>query len=781
MKRKLVLITTILLVGIFIYLAIFLYTNNDKNRRIDTLTNQQIEKLKIHYNLTTKYFKTTADATVDMINSDKYIIDILTKFPDADDLERVEFRKELYDRLENHYKRIQKQGVLQFHFLMPNNVTSFRMHKPSKFDDNLTDFKFSFRYVNETKKSISGLEKGRTSPSFRNVSPLFDSDGEHIGAVDIAFAPEVLQKNLHETNKIYSHFIIKKDTFNGRKWNRNDDKDDYRSSIENDDYFEYSNQKYDNDGVLYKLMELLKDDIAYKMLNNQTFAIYQHYEDTYKIIAFLPIKNMQEEVIAYLISYTDSGILHDMLMDFYTVNIIIIIAFLIIAFFIYRSIIYYRELIDEKKRFYHLSQYDTLTQLPNRSLFYNRINQSIAKALREKTKFALLFIDLDNFKHINDSYGHDEGDRLLHIVGIKINKVLRQKDTLARLGGDEFVVIVEDIHQPIDISVVANNIIDTLHKPIKINKNTHYIGASIGISIFPDDSNDSNDLLKHADVAMYKAKEAGKNIAQFYSSEMTKEVIERVTLEHELRIAIEKDEFVVYYQPQVDGSSGELIGMEALVRWQHPIRGLVPPMSFIPVAEETGLIIALDRLVMKKAISQIVAWYEKGLNPGVLAMNLAMQQLQQIDFINTLKSIMQECACKPEWIELEVTEGQIMKNPEEAIEILKQISSLGIELAVDDFGTGYSSLSYLKRLPIDKLKIDRSFVKNLPDDEEDASIAKAVIALSKSLNIDVIAEGVETKEQKEFIVECGCKNIQGYFYAKPMPADEMERFLVSRF
>ena len=780
MKNRFILKFTIISTAIFLYGLVFLYTNNDKNKRVDTFINQQIQRLQIHYDLTTKYFRITANATVDMINSEKDIIKILTEFPSASNFERAELRKELYSRLKNHYERIQKQGVLQFHFLMPNNVTSLRMHKPSKFDDDLTDFKYSFKYVNETKKPISGLERGRTSPSFRNVTPLFSLSGEHIGAVDVAFAPEILQKNLQETNNIYSHFIIKKKIFNGRRWNRNDDKHDYRISIENDDYLEYSYQKYDNDEYLISIIEPLKKDITQKMLTNQAFSIYNHSEYTYKIITFLPMKNMKGEVIAYLVSYTDSVTLYDIFKDFYSLNLIILISFILITFFVYRSLIYYRELADEKKKFYHLSQYDTLTQLPNRSFFYNSINQSISKVLRENTKFALLFIDLDNFKNINDSYGHNEGDKLLHIVGMKIDKVLREEDILARIGGDEFVVIVEEINKIQDISVISSHIIETLKKPIKIGKNTHYIGASIGISIFPEDSDDATDLLKHADVAMYKAKESGRSNAQFYSSEMTKEVVEKVKLEHELRLAIEKDEFVIYYQPQVDGSTDELIGMEALVRWEHPDKGLVSPINFIPIAEDTGLIIHLDKLVMKHSMNQIALWYQKGLNPGVLSINLSVQQLQKKDFITSLKAIMQDSGCKPEWIELEVTEGQIMKNPEEAIEILKDISNLGVELAVDDFGTGYSSLSYLKRLPIDKLKIDRSFVKGLPDDEEDAGIARAVVALSKSLNISVIAEGVETKEQKEFVVEIGCKNIQGYFYSKPIPADEMERFLLNR-
>jgi EAL domain-containing protein (putative c-di-GMP-specific phosphodiesterase class I) len=276
---------------------------------------------------------------------------------------------------------------------------------------------------------------------------------------------------------------------------------------------------------------------------------------------------------------------------------------------------------------------------------------------------------------------------------------------------------------------------------------------------------------------MYKAKDEGRNNYQYYNSTMTELAFERVVMETSLRIALEREEFVVYYQPQVNGVTNTLIGMEALVRWQHPTMGLVSPAKFISLAESTGLIVQLDRFVMKTAMTQLSLWYKEGLSPGVLAMNLTVKQLKKDDFIDTLQNLIKETNCKPQWLELEVTEGQIMTNPEEAIKTLQQISDIGIELAVDDFGTGYSSLAYLKRLPIDKLKIDQEFIRNLPEDEEDSAIAKAVIALANSLNLKVIAEGVETKEQKNFVVENGCENIQGYFYSKPVLAKKMEKIM----
>ena len=443
-----------------------------------------------------------------------------------------------------------------------------------------------------------------------------------------------------------------------------------------------------------------------------------------------------------------------------------------------------RNVTDQKEiqnQLLHQAHHDALTNLPNRILFNDRLEQSIEKGKRNSSKFALLFIDLDHFKEINDSLGHNMGDEILKTVTSRLKETIRDEDTVARLGGDEFTIILEDISDIQNASLIAEKILNVLSQSMNVDDNVLYVSSSIGISIYPDDGISALDLLKFADSAMYKAKDEGRNNFQYYDSNMTELAVERVVMEANLREALREEQFVVYYQPQVDAITDKLIGIEALVRWEHPTMGLVSPAKFIPLAESTGLIVELDRLVMKIAMTQIAEWYKKGLNPGVLAMNLAVKQLRQKDFIEIFEALMKETECKSEWLELEVTEGQIMTNPENAIKLLTQISNLGIELAVDDFGTGYSSLAYLKRLPIDKLKIDQAFVRDLPDDEEDAGITKAVIALAKSLNLRVIAEGVETNEQKNFLIENGCKSIQGYFYSKPIPANELEFILNNGF
>ena len=433
------------------------------------------------------------------------------------------------------------------------------------------------------------------------------------------------------------------------------------------------------------------------------------------------------------------------------------------------------EIKKQKDILFDQAHHDALTGLPNRVLFNDRLEHGIEQAKRHKTEIALFFIDLDHFKQINDSLGHQVGDKMLVAVTERLKAKIRKEDTLARLGGDEFTIIIEDMKEIQDVSHLAQKILEVLTQPVHIEGHTLYISCSIGISLYPQDDTDANNLIKYADAAMYKAKEEGRNNFQFYSSEMTALALERVVMETNLRQALKNEEFILYYQSQVDANSGKLTGVEALIRWQHPALGLVSPMKFIALAEETGLIVEIDRWVMKTAMKQVTKWYQEGLAPSVLAINLSMRELRSNDFIEILQETMSDIGFKPEWLELEVTERQVMINPEEVISKLELISQMGIKIVIDDFGTGYSSLAYLKRLPVDKLKIDQSFVKGIPDDKDDIAIVKAIIALAKSLGLELIAEGVETDAQRDFLVEFGCENLQGYYYCEPMPSDEMEK------
>ena len=438
-----------------------------------------------------------------------------------------------------------------------------------------------------------------------------------------------------------------------------------------------------------------------------------------------------------------------------------------------------QELETQKKILHYQLHYDQLTGFANRTLFIDRLNQSIENAKYYKKKLAVLIVDIDNFKAVNDSFGFMLGNKVLKSVGNILKNTIRQVDTVANFGADEFAIIINDIDNISSILSIVNNLINKIKKPIVYENHPLFITLSIGISVYPDDSNETETLLKNAITAMHRTKEDGRNGYKFYKEDMSVKAFERIILETNLREAVAKEELVVYYQLQVDGKSDTIVGMEALVRWKHPSFGLISPASFVPIAEETGIIVDIDLWVIKTAINQIVTWRKDGLNPGILSMNLSMKLLQYKNFIVELEQIMKDAGCNYSWIELEITESQIMDNIEQSIEILDKLKKLNIKLAIDDFGTGYSSLTYLKRLPIDKLKIDKSFVDELPYDDEDVTIVRTIINLAKGLNLNLIAEGVENLQQKEFLVKEGCSNIQGYYYYKPMSAEKLRVNLIS--
>jgi len=424
------------------------------------------------------------------------------------------------------------------------------------------------------------------------------------------------------------------------------------------------------------------------------------------------------------------------------------------------------------------AEHDALTNLPNRVLFIDRLHQAIKIANRKDEKIAVLFLDLDRFKEVNDSFGHDFGDKLLKVVSKEIKSILRESDSIARLGGDEFSILLDRIKNEDAIVDIIQKIMHTFKEPFSIENHKFFITCSIGIAVYPLNGETPDELLKNADAAMYKAKDDGRNTYQFYIDAMTDKAYERITLETQLRQALKNEEFEVYYQPQVDMSSEHIIGMEGLVRWHHPEKGFVAPDKFIPLAEETGIIVELDRWVMKSAIEQFMKWRADGLNPGVLSLNLSMIQLDHEDFIDEVKKIISLTSMPAKLLMFEVTESQIMGNPEQTIVMLKKLKEIGLGLAIDDFGTGHSSLSYLKRLPVDKIKIDQSFVRDIPNDSDDMELTRAIIAIAKSLRRSVIAEGVETYEQAKFLQENDCVEAQGYLYHKPQDAKSVTKLLL---
>ncbi|HZX26607.1 MAG TPA: EAL domain-containing protein [Telluria sp.] len=427
---------------------------------------------------------------------------------------------------------------------------------------------------------------------------------------------------------------------------------------------------------------------------------------------------------------------------------------------------------ESQEKLDHMAHHDPLTQLPNRALFHDRLQHALQRAGRGHEQIAILFIDLDRFKNVNDTLGHHVGDELLKQVAKALTSKLREGDTLARLGGDEFILMLENIDGEFGAGHVAEKLMAMFEQPFVVNDYELFVTGSVGISLFPKDATDLNMLIRNADVAMYQAKARGRNGYQFYAPSMTGEGVERLRIEAMLRRSIEKGEIFLHYQPQIEIESGRLIGVEALVRWQNPELGLVPPIRFIPMAEDTGFINQLGQWVLEEACRQMVKWDAAGLRVPKMAVNLSVKQFERGSIVSMVADILKETGMTADRLQLEVTESVIM-NTGDALDFINDLHSIGVGLAIDDFGTGYSSLAYLKQLPVQTLKIDRSFIKDISTDVNDEAIAIAIIQLGKSLNLSVVAEGVETEQQAGFLIRHGCSMAQGFLYSRPVLPDEI--------
>ena len=437
--------------------------------------------------------------------------------------------------------------------------------------------------------------------------------------------------------------------------------------------------------------------------------------------------------------------------------------------------------ISERKRaiekIQYLATHDSLTGLPNRLMFSQLLNHSIQSARHHKRKLAVFFIDLDRFKIINDTMGHEAGDQLLQEIAMRFKLALRAADVVGRLGGDEFIILIEEVNELSQVAIVAQKILTSTSKPMVLLGEECRITASIGISIYPKDGEDEQSLMKNADIAMYFAKEEGKNNYQFYSNDIQAQTTERLSVETNLRLALERNELSLHYQAKVDFKTNVITGVEALLRWEHPYLGSVTPTQFIPVAEETGLIIPIGKWVMKTACAQNVAWQQQGLPAVCMAVNLSLRQLMDDNLIDDIKAALDDSGMAPNLLELEITESMVMHNPTRMIAELTKIKSMGVRLAIDDFGTGYSSLAKIKHFPIDTLKVDRSFIRNIPNNVEDNAITEAIIAMGKTLSLTIVAEGVETIEQMNFLKEHSCDAMQGYYFSKPIVPEQFADLL----
>jgi len=435
-----------------------------------------------------------------------------------------------------------------------------------------------------------------------------------------------------------------------------------------------------------------------------------------------------------------------------------------------------------------LAYYDSITGLPNRDLFKEHLSMALHHAGRNNEKVAVMFLDLDKFKRVNDSLGHEAGDKLLKTISERLSESVRSSDlaardvgemgmSLARLGGDEFTVMLSGLHDVKHVELVAQRVLNRIAEPMMLSGNRVSVSSSIGIAIYPEDGEDIDTLLKNADAAMYEVKSQGRNAICFYDDALRKQSYHRVQLESELHEAIEQDQLVLFYQPKVDAVTCEVLAFEALIRWIHPERGMISPMDFIPVAEESGLIIPMGKWVIEAACRQHQAWRKAGYPAVSISVNLSAHQFADKGLLDAIRAILKATEMSAQYLEFEITETVLMRDADTALAILNAMKEMGLKVSIDDFGTGYSSISYLKHFPADVLKIDRAFVKDLPDDEQDATITNAIILLAKALNLGIVAEGVETKAQLEWLRDKGCDQIQGYLFSPPVPADKAETML----
>ena len=676
--------------------------------------------------------------------------------------------------LNNFLKDLNKDTSLKNVWIQIIDAKGFSRYRSwtSKTGDYLGNIRLDVAKMLQDKRIYSVISVGKFDMTFKTLVPIYN-EKKFIGIVETIAKFNSIAIKMHEMN---SEVLILVDK-------------SYKNQLTKVSKERFTKKYYvANIHPDRKILDIVANRYLEKFLSMKSYFIDEKDAllfSTYSIVG-LDLKPMAYFILSKSLSEIDMkniNTLHKRNIE--TLTIVGVMIGFIIYFILTMS---YEKFIQKQNReleekvasktkeLHHTAHHDSLTGLPNRLFFLDSLEQSLKSATRHKQNVAVLFLDLDRFKEVNDTYGHEVGDKLLIDVTNKLQSIFRKEDIVARLGGDEFTVILQNINDK-DIIKLLNKTINIMHEKCTIDTIEINTTFSIGVSLFPKDGITSEILLRNADTAMYTAKENGKNAYAFYDKEMTELAFERVNLENDIIRALENGEFEPYFQVQMDSKSDKVIGMEVLIRWNHPTKGLIFPDAFITFAEEIGMLSTIDNYMMKKSMKIVLEWYKKGLNPGVLSLNLSAKQLENDKYVEEVKEIVTSIGFDYANLELEILEGQVMHHPKKAIEILEEIRDLGVMIAVDDFGTGYSSLSYLKTLPIDKLKIDRSFVRDLPANKDSVAIVKTIIALANNLDLEIIAEGAETKEQVDFLRAEGCAHIQGYYYSKPIPADKFEKLL----
>jgi len=598
----------------------------------------------------------------------------------------------------------------------------------------------------------------------------FVDEAAHLSAAELLSRPEIAELNEQVQQKMHGLNVVKVKIYslNGK-------------TVFSTDPAQIGTDKRGNVGFEKARAGTTASELTFR---NQVYSLEGTIADRNLLSSYIPITEQPGGgVKAVLELYSDVTDLIGRLehSQQYLVGGVVMVLSLYYAFLYFivrRADILLREQEKERQlaaeRIHYQAYHDTLTSLPNRTMFSERLGEAIRRAKRTGRPVGLMFLDLDRFKVVNDSLGHEAGDALLMSAARRINAAVRETDTLFRMGGDEFAVLLEYLRSDQDAARVAERIIQELSEPFRISDHDVIVSASIGISVFPRDDERAERLVKNASAAMYSAKESGNNHYKFYTQDMNAQAEERLTLETELRKALKEKQFVLFYQPKVAVDSGKAVGMEALLRWRHPERGLIPPDKFLPFLEDTGLIVPVGEWVIRQACTDARNWGEEGLPPLRVSVNISSLQFHSNVLVEQVRSALADTGLDPRRLELELTESLLVENTESAVELLAALKALGVYISIDDFGTGYSSLTYLKEFPVDALKIDRSFIRDLVSNRKDAAITSAITTLAHSLSLGVVAEGVESQEQLHFLRSKGCHEIQGYMVSKPLPLNEVK-------
>lgn len=697
-------------------------------------------------------------------------------------------REHLLSQWESVFAQMKKENkITHFYFLDSKRVCLLRVHKPEKYGDLIN--RFTAQEAEWTRKTSSGIEIGPMGTfTLRVVQPVFEGQ-TLVGYVELGKEIEDVLEILHTYGSNEITVVIHKENLKRQAW------EDGMGMLKRESNWE----QFSRDAVIYSsLHERLPDGLVsmIKQYNGgNDLKINKDQELIYNAkkwrVATLPLKDVSGKEIGEMFIMNDiSGertefirfIVQNSLIGLALMGLLLGFIFLMLRRIDMSIHLQHNSLKESQEEIDTLAFFDQLTRLPNRTLLLDRLKQAIANGSRSGNYSALLLIDLDNFKTLNDTLGHDIGDKLLKQAAERLSTCVREGDTVARSGGDEFIVILSGLsNDQTDAAtaseMVAEKILASLNEIYFLGDVSHRSTASIGITLFRGARTSADELMKQADLAMYQSKEAGRNGISYFDPNMESALKERAGLEEDLRIGIEQQQFVLYYQAQVM-ENGCIVGCEALVRWQHPDRGLVGPMDFIPVAEETGLILPLGDWILKTACTQLVLWsHIPKMEPITISVNVSARQFSQNDFVSRVLSIINEAGANPQRLKLELTESLLVQNIEEVIAKMSALKSAGIYFSLDDFGTGYSSLSYLKRLPLDQLKIDQSFVRDILSNTNDAIICKSTIVLAESMGLSVIAEGVETQEQRDVLANLGCHTYQGYWFSRPVPLEAFETLL----